>query len=665
MTDSTAASSGSRPDVAARRAAPGGAFRDRLAIALDLRIGTDAFSVAAGSIERLQIHATIHGFDAEVTFTVSSEQETDALFPRFCSNDLIAATLSVANGNEGFADEEAPPLRLAGFVTERRLEETVSDRFEGKPVVGRRYTARIVDPAQAFWRQHRPIELHAGASMKQVLEQHVCPGMRLAFDWPRLDEAADVLCVGLGGESAASFYDLVVWFVHENGGVLELDAAEGRYRLGASKSRAGAGASLDADLVGEVRLVVPEPPRRAATVLDAFADAAVRKKSVANDHAPAGVRRDALVRAPAPGRADRRAALEARRLAPGEPLLDIALRRCPPALAPPGGAVALGAEFSDRLYPAGKKYRIIALELGARGAPDAGEPDLDDGDAPFEVTLRLRAEREADPIPRLPAFRRPAYPVIVEGRVLSASGAEGERTWHALEGEGDSLHRVRIDIPLWNRVAVAPFVPGRVPGHFFVPPYKGQRVLVALGLDDAQICGYLDWAARLPQGTQGDQIVLGKRGEDQTTVRHVYEDNRPALRVERRLAGDLQTLVLSEGTIRLEVREDPATASEAPTYDLRPTVDAAKERVSADARGAVTALNGQLEAAAGGVSQRLKGASAEVEAGLAAASSTLSGKIEAAEAELSGAMSGAAGALQAIAAGVSEAKAAILGALYG
>ncbi|WP_437720405.1 hypothetical protein [Sorangium sp. So ce861] len=666
MTTSSAEAIEPRPAAAARSGpAHGGAFRDRLAIALDLRIGSGAFSVAAGSIARLAIQATTYGFEAEVAFTIASELETDALFPRFCSNDLIAATLSVANGNEGFADEEAPPLKLAGFVTERRLEETAADDLEGGPIVGRRYTARIVDPAQAFWRQHRPIELHAGASMRQVLEQHVCPGMRLAFDWPRLDEAADVLCVGLGGESEASFYDLVAWYLHANHGVIELDAAEGRYRLAASKSRAHGEASLDADLVGEVRLVIPEPPRRAAAVLNAFADAAIRRKSVANDHALAGVELGALVRTATPARADRRAALEASRLAPGEPLVDIALRRCPPALSPPGSAIALGQEFSERLYPAGKKYRVIALDLDARGAEDGGEPDLDDGSAPFAVTMRLRAERESDPVPRLPAFRRPSYPVLVEGRVLSASGAEDERTWHALEGESDSLHRVRIEIPLWNRTIVAPFDPGRVPGHWFMPPYKGQRVLVALDVEAAQIRSYLDGAGRLPQDTQGDQIVLGKRAGDQTTVRHVYEDNRPVLRVERRLAGDLQTLVLSEGTIRLEVREDPATPSASPTYDLRPTVDAAKERVAAEARGAVAGVTGQLEAATGGVSRSLEGAGAEVEAALAQAAAILDGKMASVEAELRGTLSGAAEALQAVVAGVSEAKAAILGALVG
>lgn len=656
---SVAAARGSPPHTT--RSAPF-TFSDRLAVSLELRIGAAAFSFPAGSIERLHVDAAIYGFSAEVVFSVSSEQETDTLFPRFTSQDLITATLAMANGNEGFADVDAPPWKLKGPVTERRLAETVAEDREGLPVVRRRYTVRFLDPARALWGQHRPLELHAGASMKQLLEQHAAPGMQLDLAWQRLDQAQDVLCVGLGADASASFYDFVLWFLHDNHGVLELDAAEGKYRLGSVKAKGGEARPLDADAIEEIRVVAPEPPRRAVAVLNACSEAALGKRDVANDHGVTGVRRDALVRTPIQTEIDRRVALEAARLAPPEPGLEISLRRSPPALFAPGALLTLGEQLGDNIHGARKKYRVIAAELRARA--EADDPDLDDETARYAMSLRLRLERQGDPTPRLPPFRRPSYPVVVEGKVLSASGGDDDRTWHALEGKDDSRPRYRVHIPLWNKTVVAPFIPGRAPGHFFFPAYKGQRVLVALGFDTAEIVAYLDWAGRLAQDTQGNQIVLGKRDRDQTTVRHAYEDGKPALRVERRLGRDVETLVISEGTIRLEVKEEKGRDEAEPKHDLRPTVEAAKDRVAAEVRGSIGEMSRALEGAMGGAAGSLEAACAEVEAALEQAAAAVSAKAEAAEAELQGMMTSATEALQAVTARVGEAKSAVLAALF-
>ncbi|EYF05031.1 hypothetical protein [Chondromyces apiculatus] len=641
---------------------PPAPFTDRLVVTLDLDFGTDAFSLPAGSIERLGLDATVHGFSAEVVFFVSAAQETDGLLSRFTSQGLITATLTLANGNEGYADPQATPWKLKGPVTERRLAEIVSDDRAGLPVVGRRYTLRFLDPARALWGQHRPLELHAGASMKEVLEQHVAPGMQLDLSWPRLGVAQDILCVGLGGACEASFHDFVVWFLHDTHGVLELDAAEGKYRLGGAKARAGEGMTLDAGVIGEIRLLAPEPPRPAVAVLNGAAEAAVHTKEVTNAHAVAGVRREVLVRTPIQTEVDPRVTVETARLAAPEHGLEISLRRCPPAFVVPGGMVTLAAELGDRIYPARKKYRVIAAALDGRAAAEA--PDLTEGSARYTLTLRLRLERESDPTPRLPPFRRPSYPVLVEGKILSASGGDEDRTWDAREGKDDARPRYRIQIPLWNQTVVAPFIPGQAPGHFFFPAYKNERVLVALGFDSAEIVAFLDWAGKLPEDTQGDQIVLGKRDRDETTVRHVYEDSKPALRVERRLGRDVETLVISEGTIRFEVKEEKGEDAPEPTYDLKPTVDAAKDQASAEVRSSVGALSGKFEGAMGGATGSLDAATAEVEGAADAAVATVGAKVEAAQAELQGMMSSATEALQAVVAKVGEARAAVLAALF-
>jgi hypothetical protein len=112
---------------ASRRGSGPPVFADRLAGKLELSIESDSFTLQAGSFEHVHIDAAVHGFSAEVTFVISSEQQKDELFPRFLSDDLITATLSLANGNKGFADEKAKPRKLKGVVVERRVTETTTD----------------------------------------------------------------------------------------------------------------------------------------------------------------------------------------------------------------------------------------------------------------------------------------------------------------------------------------------------------------------------------------------------------------------------------------------------------------------------------------------------------------------------------------------------------
>jgi phage-related protein len=639
-------------------------FSDRLAGKLELSIESDSFTLQAGSFEHVHIDAAVHGFSAEVTFVISSEQQKDELFPRFLSDDLITATLSLANGNKGFADEKANPWKLKGVVVERRVTETTTDDRKGLPVIRRHYTLRFLDHARALWSQHWPIELYAGHSMKKLLEQHVPTGMQLDLAWQKLDKAQDILCVGLGAGAEASFYDFVIWFLHENNGVLELDPAEGKYRLGGAKAKGDKPKVLDPELIAEIGIIPSEQPRHAAAIVNGAVQAAVHKKDIANAKSVTGLRRDVLLRTTLQTDVDERVTLETARLSAAEPGLEITLRRCPPALVfLPGAVVTLGKEIGENVHSAKKKYRVIGAELVAHSTEESA--DLEDENGGFELSVRLRLERQNDPTPRLPPFRRPAYPVIVEGKILAASGGDDERTWHMLEGESDSLHRYRMQITTWNKTIIAPFVPGQVPGQLYFPAYKNQRVLVAIHFNSAEIIGYLDWADRLAQDTLGNQIVLGKSDKNETTIKHVYADNKPKLLVERRMGLDVETLIISEGAIKFEVKEEKGQKPSESKANLKPTVDAAKERAAGEVRESVGEMSGQHESAMGDATGSVDAANAAVEAKLDEASGKLAAKAEAVETELQGLMSNATESLEKATAKVAEAKSALVNAFFG
>ena len=633
-------------------------FNDRLQATLTLVIGGDTFVLPAGAIERIDLAARTYAFDAEVVFWASSEGQTDDVFAPFNSTDIIKATLEIANGRLALAGEVPTVSTFVGYVTERSFEETTSDDIQGEPILERCYTVRFADPAQVFWRAHRPLALYADTSIKEVLDQHVAQGMTLNCEWPRLEQAQNIVCVGLGSACKASFYDFVVWLVSDLCGVIELCADTSTYRIAKEKAEAADPTDMDASSVSALRVEPPLVQRHATAVLNPFSEATVAKTDVANALAATGVRRDVVAHTPIASNVERRAQIEADRMRQRAHHLHVTFGELPPSFPVPGVMHTVGDGFSKRLFAAGKAYRSIALHVRA-GPPEGerDESDLGDAGAVFGLDITAEFERDTDPVPVLPASEPPAYPVLAEGKVLSASGAETDRTWHAQESESNSVVRYRVQIPLWNQKVVAPFVPFGETGHFFFPAYKNQRVLVAFDFDSARIVSFLDWAGKLATDTQGNQIIMGKRDASSTVVKHIYSDGSPVLTVVRTMAGDMQTLELSEGRFFLEVKEEETDAPEEESYDLSPQAEVAKDGASAAARSGISDLAGDYESSMGAASSTLDAAGAEVEAGVGSAATALSGKVAAVETELSNKAADVSAAADALAAKVALAKA--------
>lgn len=530
-------------------------FSEKLALSLHLKTSSDSHAVPAGAIENFEVELFTWGFTVEVSFHVNCEIEEDPIFPTVTGTAPITAKLSVARYRS--PDEKVTPLVLGGYVVERSFEETVAPDLEGEPVVGRLYRLRIVDPARALWKRHFPVELYANASMKEVVQAHLFGGLEIDFEYPELEKKHDVLCVSTHPGTEASFYDFLVWFVASKDGVLEFDPTTGRYRI-AGEKRAEKAQPLDPACVEAIGVDLNEPHRHVTHVLNPYTEAATPSRKIDNEHAIRGVRRDVLAHTPLSARFDERIGLETARLRPGADRVRIAFQRFPDPAPTTSTPFRIGDGFSTKTYAYGKEYRIVRLDIRANVAdlPD-DERDLEAEVAAFELDMQILAEQKAEARPSYPRYIPPPYPVIAEGKVLSSSGEEDERTWTIVENESDSMHYHQVHVPLWDKKIIVPFAPNLLSGQFFFPAYKGQRVLLALDFSAASIQRCLDWAqnARLPNETQGNQLVLGYGAENGTIVRHWYRDDRPVLHIERKLGDDLETIDVSEGTIRFEVRE--------------------------------------------------------------------------------------------------------------
>ncbi len=643
-------------------------FPDNLDVTVTLTAGTDPYVLPAGSVRSVHVSARPYGFDAKVGFVVSSEEVPDALFDPFSATSRIDAKITIIpRALDDPEDASNRAISFGGLVVDREVRETVSE-LEGEPIHERHYEVTIEDPLRALWSQHRPLELFAGASPAEVITQHVPPGVTLALDFTRLREKQDVLFVPLAADRPASFYDFVVGLLDETSGVLEHDATSGKYRIAKSKARVKEPVELTAEEVGTIRITAPEPNRATVHVLNPFADGHANK-TFPNPNGVTGTRTDYVEYVMVPDPVDRRVETEKRRARPPEHGITVDLLRCPDRIPIPGMGVAFEEEVGETRYTAKKTYRVTELELHATGpVVDEGESvDLEDTNARFSIDLRIIAELASDPRPRLPRHEALGGPVYVEGRVLSSGGEDDDRTWFAGANEKNGISELSCTVPLWNKNIVMPFTPGREPGHFFFPPYKGQRVLIELHRDRARLDRFLDWApnARTPMDAQGNRLALGYKDGNGTIVDHAYVDAKPVLKIERKLGGDEERIELRENVVFMDVQEKPTAAAVTPKYDVTPQVAAAKLKLMATVEGEIADVTAGFETSSGAVTASVEAASAEVGESLGAAEAQLTAKAVEVRAELETLSGALAEGPAEIAAAIGEAKAELNGALEG
>jgi hypothetical protein len=219
--------------------------------------------------------------------------------------------------------------------------------------------------------------------------------------------------------------------------------------------------------------------------------------------------------------------------------------------------VKLDDDWSSNVLQYGKSYRVTGTRLVARALGLEASKATGDASNRYEIDYVVDLELGSDPELGHPPFTQPEWRLQVEGRVVSEVGTESEGTYQVYTDEATSVEMYKVKIPVFeDKKVIVSFEPTHVSGHFYFPMVKDARVLVALDFDGARIVRFLDFrpGARLPLETQGNHILVGKGEDDETSIRHVYEDARPSLTIHRTKAGDEQTIKISEGTIFIETK---------------------------------------------------------------------------------------------------------------
>ncbi|HEU4412958.1 MAG TPA: hypothetical protein VFS43_47390 [Polyangiaceae bacterium] len=570
-------------------------YLDRLRAELSIAAGEGApVAVPSRHVERFDLRLDPWGFEAELAFWVVCEADPseDTLFDAFVGPAQLEATLTLGRSFDEVG-EDAEALVLKGLAVERSARELPAGDVAGAPVLSRRYRLRFVDRARALWPHHRPDSLYVDATYRDLFADNLPRGVSLAHAWAASSARRPVLSLGLGaadeapapGVAPASFYDFTFWLLDREAAGLFYDYASSSYRVADEKPNASSPRALEPDEVEAIEIALPRLRRAKVVVLNAYADAAEARREIANAVALEGVRADALARTPVASEFDARVKRETARARQPREGARVTLRRTPAAALAPNLALTLGEGFSDKLFAHGKTYRIVTLRLRgvppAEAGPEAPGSDLAGqgagADAPggdiagqgggteadlgrrYALDYELDLELASDPSFHAPPFAPPPWPFFVEGNVVSEIGQDDELTYQAYRDEATSLDFYKIAVPLFEgKKVIAPYEPTALSGQFYFPLYKGERVLVALDFDRASVAGHLDWrpGARLPLESQGNHLLLGKKGTSQTSLRHTYADGKPSLTIERTSDKDRQTIVISEGTIRLETKED-------------------------------------------------------------------------------------------------------------
>jgi hypothetical protein len=535
-------------------------FVDRLRTELSLRVKDKEFTFAAGNIKRLSVEVLSHGFTATVEWWVVCQQKTeeDTLFEPFQEPDLMEATLTLDRAYDTDGGE-AEPLRLQGLVRERWVHERAFEDVQGQPVLQRRYRVLLEDRAAVLWRQHFPTGVWVEQSLQEVIEAHKPQGVTLSFAWEAAKTKQPLQALGLGAEgNEASFLDFLHWVQEQENAGLFYEPATGKYALCDAKPEGGKAVDLPREDVAEVEVHLPERTRRQAVVLNSYVDASTRRKEVDNADKVQGVRYEALLTSTLEDDVTQRATLEGKRQRVSEPELRVRFQRYPTVTLTLQGLYALGADWSAKLSTQGKHYRLYRLRVEARAeSEDAADNDGDDTNT-YQLEVDAALELQADVTFKRPAFVRPQWPFLAEGRVVSEVGEEEERTWQANQDEKTSLESYRIQLPLWDKQLLVPYDPNLQPGHFFFPVDKGARVLVSLEFRRALLARFLEWrpGAKLAKETQGNHLLMGKKAESETSIQHVYQEAKPLLRIKRVSDKDTQLIEVSEGRLFLEAREE-------------------------------------------------------------------------------------------------------------
>ena len=532
-------------------------FKNGIKIKLELKVGSHTSTVEAGDIKELQINQESYGFEAMVRFWVVSlkSRDQDELISHFVKDTPIDVTLTLERKFERPGSNTTPWV-LKGLIYHREIFEQQYPAVSGEPVLQREYKIFFADPASVLWTQHHPVDLYVDKSLKDIVADQTNERIQWSTTWKEATTAYHIHSLALGHEyGPASFYDFMHWFAATRHGFIFFDSKLRKYELAGTKKDVGKVQELDPDDLEDTEILFPEISRVTKTIHNSFANKTT-SQVIKNTVAVTGVREDIVLTNPAASWATNRKKFETIRNTTKEHILTLTWGRLPTVNIQPGCQLKPSSDsWSPNRMSTNTTYRVFRILFHAESENQGATENVGEESNTYSIALSTELEPKSSKAQRCAAFHTPRWPLVVEAKVQSSSGAKTDLTYQPVKDSKASVDTYNLEVGVFNKLKLrAPYRPQSLNNHCYVPFYKDQRVMVALDFQSAEIIRVLDWrkGAKQPTDSQSNHLLLGKPAEGHTSMLYSHVDNKAQFTIERDDKDNKQVLELKDGVIVFE-----------------------------------------------------------------------------------------------------------------
>ena len=542
---------------------------ESLAFSLTLTINGTAHKIPGANIKQCELQAYSYGFSGAVGFYLPDEQRQDELLPEFTAESLINIELGIKAVHN--LPKPAPDAFVVkGLVTKKSLTELSYEQVSGNPVLYRYYQIHFADPAQVLWKQHYPSELLVKDCMASAIKMQVVPPINLTINFPPADEVQPLISLVLGnteyispGETGvsnnASFYDFLIDYCARENAFFIYDYERQHYLLQADAPEPKSTQPFLPHEISTLHQHWPSSRRSITNLLNGVALGS-KKNTVKNSNAVTGINHDILLRHNIDHRFATRTSKESDKKMDHGEQIDVHFRQWPLQTFWPHCQFQINANVNGKhAFHADKSYCSDTCLISATAIDCTPEHNLDLHFTQYKLTYRMIGHKTDAPVSVLPDYKKPTYPLYVEGLVVSDVGAADEKTFDVPRNDQTGQFEYKVHIPLWDKTIPILLEPDFLNSHFYFPFYRNTRLLIGLDLYRAHIYKVLSWGdgVQMPQITQGNHILFGKKTNDETSLSHAYENSKPVFAIKRKKEKDTELLRMEEGSIIFQTCEEP------------------------------------------------------------------------------------------------------------
>lgn len=527
---------------------------DDLALKLELESDGKKGEILSGNIERFELEYHPYGFDAMVHFSVFDDPKIAELF---AGEKPIDATFSYQTSRQ--KKKKKDPTKIKGIVWERTSKGIGKEGQEKDIWI---YKIRFSDCAKVSWSAHFPYKIYLEKTLKDVIDEEKNALINLEYDFEALTEEHPILAFALdykkdrSGVEQPNFYHFLMWLLHLEGGVLEYNYKDNKYKILGKKSAEGDPIGVAEWWVTPPVCTYPNPARSSGNVIKHAPDK-VDKEEKEEETAFKKVLSDSLdsetyLQFPEQNDLDYKGTQEPEKATVHFTTMELTEKfhfehLFPGKLIAFKGEAKKGRTWSENALFNGKTYRLNKVSI--KGEKTKASEGMKSFVQHYEVKIDVEGEdKEETFIPR-PSYVKPVYPFSILGKVFCEIGDEEQTTYNVVKDEKAPLGRYEVLVPIGGeeKKVIVPFSPDFMTGQHYFPFCRDQHVMLDMHFRTGKIKRVVNWQplTELPEKIQGCQVVYGSNGKDKYFYqKHEFVDGKDSVMTIKQSSSETQTQVI-------------------------------------------------------------------------------------------------------------------------